>query len=192
MRIASVVMMAALLSTCAISGTFAKYTSASTGTDTARVAKWDIQLEGTQMTSANETFTFDLFNTTYDNGAVKSAGMDNVIAPGTTGSFVINIQNKSEVAATYAIDFTETKTDTKIPLQYSTDNTNWKTDIDDLDVGATTLAIGSDEVSVTIYWKWDFNGATGSGQTDETDTALGVDGTATVTVTATVTAEQVD
>jgi hypothetical protein len=194
MRIASVVMMAALLSTCAISGTFAKYTSASTGKDTARVAKWDIRLGQSEQHMTDE-FTFDLFNTTYDNGAVKSAGTDNVIAPGTTGSFVINIQNKSEVAAKYWIDFTETKTDMRIPLQYSTNNTKWETDINKLDIkqeDAVVLAIGSDEVSVTIYWKWDFNGAADSGQTDETDTELGVDGTDTVTVTAKVTAEQVD
>lgn len=46
MRIAAGVMTAALLSTCAISSTFAKYTSESTGTDSARVAKWDILFGG--------------------------------------------------------------------------------------------------------------------------------------------------
>ena len=188
MRIASVVMMAALLSTCAISGTFAKYTSASTGTATARVAKWDIRLGQSEQHMTDE-FTFDLFNTTYDNEAVKSATTDKVIAPGTTGSFEINIQNKSEVAAKYWIDFTEKKTDPNIPLQYSTDQMNWETDINKLDIkqeAAFELAIDTTANPVTIYWKWDFNG------NDTTDTELGTAGTATVTVTAKVTAEQVD
>ena len=40
MRIASVLLVAVLLTTCSISGTFAKYVSQATGTDTARVAYW--------------------------------------------------------------------------------------------------------------------------------------------------------
>ena len=189
MRIASVVMMAALLSTCAISGTFAKYTSASTGKDTARVAKWDIQLEGAQMTSENETFKFDLFeDTAYSN--VAAGGL---IAPGTEGSFEINIQNASEVVAQYSIEFTAPETDGDIPIIYSTDNSTdistWKSDITQLNIAAsddTKLAIGATAEPVTIYWKWVFDGA------DAADTALGEAGKATVTVTAKVTAEQVD
>ena len=40
MRAASGLLVAVLLTTCVISGTFAKYTSTSTGTDSARVARW--------------------------------------------------------------------------------------------------------------------------------------------------------
>ncbi len=52
------------------------------------------------------------------------------------------------------------------------------------------------EASLTVYWRWAFTGE-GSDtfkdtQTDETDTALGLDGTATPTVTATIVATQVD
>ena len=92
MRIAAGVMTAALLSTCAISSTFAKYTSESTGTDSARVAKWDILFgDGTTM---NETFEFDLFDTTYGDAtspSVKSSNDDKVIEPGTQGSFALVI-----------------------------------------------------------------------------------------------------
>ena len=47
MRIASVLMVAVLLSTCAISSTFAKYVSSDSATDTARIAKWGVEVTAT-------------------------------------------------------------------------------------------------------------------------------------------------
>ena len=44
MRLASVMLMLCLITTCAISGTFAKYTTSATATDTARVAKWGVKV----------------------------------------------------------------------------------------------------------------------------------------------------
>ena len=45
MRIASILMVVTLLSTCAISGTFAKYVTKASGEDKARVAKWGIVVD---------------------------------------------------------------------------------------------------------------------------------------------------
>lgn len=47
-----------LMTTCAISSTFAKYTTSASGTDSARVAKWGF-------TPTTITLT-DLFKNTYD------------------------------------------------------------------------------------------------------------------------------
>lgn len=186
MRIAAGVMTAALLSTCAISSTFAKYTSESTGTDSARVAKWDIQINSTSMKTATTMFDFDLFDTTYDSDSsdtVKSSEDDKVIAPGTQGSFALVIKNSSEVTATYAIDYTVTKS-ASIPVKFSVDNgANWTGDL--MDVTAVTLAMGSSE-TIIVQWKWEFSGD------DSTDTGLGEKGTDTLTVSAKVTATQVD
>lgn len=186
MRIAAGVMTAALLSTCAISGTFAKYTAAQTGTDSARVAKWDIQINSTSMKTATQTFAFDLFDTTYDSDSsytVKSSGTDNVIAPGTTGSFALVIENSSEVTATYAIDYTVMNS-ASIPVKFSVDNgTSWADGL--TDVTAVTLAMGSSE-TITVQWKWEFSGD------DSKDTGLGEKGTDMLTVSAKVTATQVD
>ena len=186
MRIAAGVMTAALLSTCAISSTFAKYTTAQTGTDSARVAKWDIRINSESMKTATTTFVFDLFNTTYDSDSsytVKSSGTDNVIAPGTTGSFALVINNRSEVTATYEIDYTVTNS-ASIPVEFSVDNgTSWTHDL--TDVTAVTLAMGSSE-TITVQWKWEFSGD------DSTDTGLGEKGTDTLTVSAKVTATQVN
>ena len=45
MRVASVLLVAVLLTTCAISGTFAKYTTQDSASDKARVAKWGVELQ---------------------------------------------------------------------------------------------------------------------------------------------------
>ncbi len=45
MRLASFLLVAVLISTSAISGTYAKYTTQDSGSDTARVAKWGVELQ---------------------------------------------------------------------------------------------------------------------------------------------------
>ena len=76
MRMAALMLLLCLASTCAISGTFAKYTSTATGSDNARVAKW-----GWDTT----TLAVDMFDTAYATD-VKSGDTTNVIAPGTTAT----------------------------------------------------------------------------------------------------------
>lgn len=73
MRLASALLVLVLLTTCAISGTFAKYTSSNTGTDSARVAYWG-------WTPAE--LSIDMFDGEYTN--VDSSNEDNVVAPGTS------------------------------------------------------------------------------------------------------------
>ena len=51
MRLASVLLVAVLLSTCAISGTFAKYVTTKEASDSARVAKF-----GVTITASGKTF----------------------------------------------------------------------------------------------------------------------------------------
>ena len=88
MRLASVLLVAVLLSTCAISGTFAKYTTAEDATDSARVAKWGVGI----------TTTGTLFAEQYKDAPIVAADdatitvqvsnyadptTNNVVAPGT-------------------------------------------------------------------------------------------------------------
>lgn len=202
MRLASALLVLTLLSTCAISGTFAKYTSSANGTSTATVAKWSFKVSGTEIavTGDAKTVDFKLFDTINDTGntADETDVVDNKIAPGTSGSFALKVQNTSEVTAEYTIVLAETN-ESNIPLQYSLTGTdNWVDSIAALNtqLAGKNLTSGAAETSHTIYWRWAFEG-TGAhaGQTDTTDTKLGIDaqGTApTVTITATVTATQVD
>ena len=159
-----------------LGGTFAKYTSSATGTDSARVAKWSFTVEDEDIVTTDE-FVIDLFNTTYD--YVKSAGTDNVVAPGTSGEFELNLTNGSEVDADYVIDYEVTNA-AGIPIQFSVDGNNWS---DTLAQATGTLTSNGEATAVTIQWKWVTD-------TDAADTELGAKGTDTITVKATVTATQ--
>ena len=188
MRVASALLVAVLLTTCAISGTFAKYVSTSNGSDSARVAKWDIKLEEAAMT---ETFTFDLFNTVKDsNGTdneadVKAGENETIIAPGTSGSFEINLKNDSEVNAKYAIAYTVTNAN-NIPVEYKIGEGEWTSNLASLN--ATDVAINMGQsAAVTVQWRWVYEN-----NADAADTTLGLAGTATITVAADVTVTQVD
>lgn len=195
MRIASVLLVAVLLSTCAISGTFAKYTTSDTKSSSARVAKWDIDFAANDDTT--KEFKFDLFNTIKDNDGtstetdVKEGTDEKIIAPGTSGSFTISLKNLSEVTAQYAIEYTVTNT-AGIPVLFSTDETTWKSTIDAVTAtDATKLQMNATAATnITIYWKWPFTAE--DPNTDEKDTNLGKADAATITVIAKVTVTQVD
>ena len=79
MRVAAMLLVLVMMTSCFVGGTFAKYTTSTTGTDSARVAYWGFKEEG--------TVTLDMFDGNYKNTAdettVNSATTDNVIAPGT-------------------------------------------------------------------------------------------------------------
>lgn len=83
MRLASALLILTLLTTCMISGTFAKYTTQATGEDTARVAKW-----GVTVSTHTDLFATSYTNTNDNSGTVtvKSEGADKLVAPGTTGT----------------------------------------------------------------------------------------------------------
>ena len=189
-RLVAALAVTMMFTMCFVGGTFAKYTSSATGTDSATVAKWDIKVGGTNI-ATNDTFTFDLFKTIKDsNGTADETDMSpvdgTIIAPGTRGSFDIVIKNDSQVNATYAIDYTVTNTN-NIPVKFSVDGTNWFDDINYLDVRSVAINMGA-TATVTVQWMWEFERIDG----DTQDTTLGSAASATLTVSAAVSAIQVD
>ena len=96
MRVASIMLVLVLMSSSVISGTFAKYVTEGTGTDTARVAKWGVTVtaNGASFASAyhdvenGNTIVTGEYNATTD--SVKNGGADSMdlVAPGTKGSMV--------------------------------------------------------------------------------------------------------
>ena len=98
LKIAAILMVAVLLTTCAISSTFAKYVTSvpATTTNTARVANW-----GITMTSETPA----LFKADYQKDSASMAtsanGTDLILAPGTandaTNAFKLSITGKPEV-----------------------------------------------------------------------------------------------
>ena len=204
MRAASFLLVLTLMTSCFVGSTFAKYTSTTTGTDSAKVAKWSFLVEGTQIAVKDTpaTVTFDLFNTIKDTNVNENETdvHTNLIAPGTQGSFTIDLQNLSEVNASYTIALTESN-DNAIPIQYSVNGTEWKDSVADLAMTALTdvpIKMNGATDQKTVYWRWVFDGNTNgahAGQTDVYDTALGIaaqSAAPTVTITATITATQVD
>lgn len=96
MRIASILLVCVLATTCGISGTFAKYVTEGTGSDSARVAKWGVTVTAESSMFSQEYLTDDnTFSGTYSVSAAED-----VVAPGTKGDMVaIVISGKPEVAA---------------------------------------------------------------------------------------------
>ncbi len=187
-RLVVVLALVMMFTMCFVGGTFAKYVSSATGTDSTTVAKWDIKVNTVNITTS-DVFNFDLFKTIKDsNGTDDETDMSpvdgTIIAPGTSGSFDIVIKNESQVNAKYAIDYTVTNTN-NIPVKFSVDGLTWKSDINELDVSDVAIAMGA-EATVTVYWQWAYEG------NDSVDTDLGSAATATLTVAASVTATQVD
>ena len=110
MRVASALLVAVLLTTCAISGTFAKYVTSDSGSDFARVAKWGVNIEadsfGMFKTDYETTDTSLGYTGTYSVSSAAS-DRDDLLAPGTSGSFAdIAITGTPEVAVKVAIDAT--------------------------------------------------------------------------------------
>lgn len=98
MRVASVLLIAVMMTTCAISGTFAKYVTADDATDTARVAKWGVTVVATGNAFA-EDYAMDDVNHYFTYSVESSVNDEKVVAPGTKGTFGgIDIKGTPEVA----------------------------------------------------------------------------------------------
>ena len=191
-RLVAVLAVTMMFTMCFVGGTFAKYTSSATGTDSATVAKWSFKVGETDI-ATTDTFTFDLFKTIKDSDGINNETEMNpvdgsIIAPGTQGSFDLVLTNASQVTAQYAIDYTVTNNN-DIPVKFSVDGgTTWTDDLADVTASdSTKLAANSGTTTIKVQWKWDFNGSD-----DSFDTALGIGGNAVLTVNAKVTATQVD
>ncbi len=133
MRLASALLVLTLLTAFAIGGTFAKYTTGASTSDTARVAHWGF--------TANDTITFNLFDATNETG-IKSSNGDTVIAPGTTGSAKITVVNDDEATAP------------EVAYEINVSTNGSPSDIDHkLDEALTwTLQIGTNEAQQYDTW----------------------------------------
>ena len=180
MRLGSVMLVLALLTTCAISGTFAKYTTESSGSDTARVAKWGI---GTSSISLD-----NLFSTTYQN--VQSSTSKDVIAPGTSGQASFKFMTDGtapEVAYKLTVTADDSTCDTSISgntnIQWKLDNGEWGTwstlltnikKLSGSSTGTNTYSAGTMPTDLsgehTVYWQWVYYT---TDTQDGTDTTMG-------------------
>lgn len=202
MRVASLILMCTIVSSCFVGSTFAKYTSSATGSSTATVAKWSIKLNGNELAVASPTITFNLFSTvldTKDENAETDVAPDK-IAPGTKGGFNFGkIKNESEVNATYEIKLAIQKT-SNVPITLTSTpaiSSPVEQTIDSVVYNVYTISgtvdMNSEIDGPNITWEWPYE-PTGT-RTDADDTQLGIDAQttpATLKVIATITVTQVD
>ena len=126
LRIASILLVVTLLSTCVISGTFAKYVTKAEGEDQARVAKWGIVVSVEGDTAFSKQYkTDDEAAKAAIEYSVVSQKDDNVVAPGTTqGSLKGSVKGTPEVATRYALTIKDW-TDIVLPKGTYTDYTEY-------------------------------------------------------------------
>lgn len=188
MRLSALLLVAVLLTTCVISGTFAKYVTTYSAKDVAQVAKWGVVVE---------TKLDDLFETAYDDatGTVQAADTYNILAPGTTDGQVeaFKISGTPEVAVNVNVDVDVTLTNWKLkddsvycPLVISVNGTKYQIDATNTTTAKleeaveeaikTALGHGNHNAktnlnkTVDIAWEWPFST---SDANDKNDTYLG-------------------
>ena len=221
MRAASALLVAVLLTTSVISGTFAKYVTEKTGFDTARVAKFGVEITAaTDMfySSYEDTFkTYEANEQTAEIRVQADSSNTDVVAPGTNGKlagFAVTGTPEVDVRVTYDATLELTNWvvdgDEYMPLVFKVNGKEYKICSETANIASLIAAVEeaiekSDAVyhtntdlsvvndDVTVEWAWPFS--TGDFN-DAKDTKLGNaavgDNAATVKLTVKTTIEQLD
>ena len=107
LRAAGLLFALVLITSCFVSGTFAKYVTTGDGYETARVAKFGVTMSVATDKAFKQTYDTDndSISTTITN-SVDSNGHENLVAPGTKGSnfVVLSISGTPEVAVNVKIE----------------------------------------------------------------------------------------
>ena len=199
MRIAAVLFILTMITTCVFATTFAKYTTDGKATDSARVAKWGVTIEA----SGEELFASEY-------GATVESSVD-VVAPGTSGSLAeFDITGTPEVSthvsfvSTVDIEGWTLNSGLYFPVVVKVGNT--AVDLSGCDEEAEVEKAIKDAIDAITYdynpgvaipdtnllisWEWAFKGD------DTNDTALGdlaaVDDAPTISLLVVCTVEQVN
>ena len=215
MRSAGLLLVLVLVTSCFVGSTFAKYTVGGTGSDTARVAKFGVNVTANGTMFAREYATDDRSAGTITKSVIST---DKVVAPGTKGNMAsMTLTGTPEVAVrvSYAVNKFELKgwttdgTTEYCPLVFTVGTASYKigdagiTSVSDLqdkvkaaitayskDYEANTDLSGVGTDSLKVSWAWAFEGD------DAKDTALGSraaeDKAATVELEITTTVTHID
>lgn len=185
LRLSAVLLVAVLLTTCVISGTWAKYTTSDSADDSANVAKWGVTVTVTGDEAFGEKYDDNISGT--GTKVVSAASGTNVLAPGTKGNLgSVTIAGTPEVMVTVVVGLDVTLTGWEAdgsyycPLKVSAGDTTlygldydsaaaFETAIEDL-VAYTLIAADADAntdgyqvaantnlaYTVALEWEWDF------------------------------------
>jgi len=203
---------AALLTMCLVGATYAKYTTTSSGSSTAKVAAWGFAAPATMDLSS-------MFSATYSNVASED-GTTAVIAPGTSGNVKFSfpydesVSKAPEVAYSFTVDVSVDDDSgflSNPDVKFALDNGSWTT-WDNVKTAILTLsgdasgtktykagelpaAFTAKDDQHTIYWQWSYENSTAASasQSDAADTSYGnADTLPEVTINLSVSATQID
>ncbi len=214
-RLAGLLLVLVLVTSCFVGGTFAKYVTGGTGTDTARVAKFGVTVTANGSTFAADYATDDTSVASTISKSVVSSDNSKLVAPGTSGNMTsVTLAGTPEVAVNVKYEATFTLNDEwkdagdnfYCPLEIKVGTTTYKgtayTSADEF-AAAVEAAIevysknytANNNLATTatapaVSWSWAFEGD------NVKDTYLGDQAAAghaaTVTLTVVTTVTQID
>lgn len=221
MRAAVLLLALVLITSCFVGGTFAKYVTSNSGSDTARVAKFGVNITATTGMFSKE-YARDDNSFTLATETVVSSDESNLVAPGTsqnmaefglTGTPEVAVRVSYELKKFELTKWTTNGTDEYCPLVFIVNGTEIKMDDTNTTVAklqdAVIAAVNSyskeyaaktdlsqmTNDNLEISWRWDFHT---SDANDVKDTALGnraaenVDNAGKIGMVLTATVTQID
>ena len=158
----------ALVASIGLSGvllTNSKYTTTVTGEGSTSIARWVFDVSGSDTYSSTDTIqTINLAQT-----CDQSTLLDKQIAPGTNGSFDVEIDaTGAEVGIDYKVEFTNIPEDFPTNLKFTVDNEEY-----DLTTGFTgniPANATNKVITKTVNWEWPYETLNG----DIADTTDGI------------------
>lgn len=216
-RIALVMLVLTMVTSCFVGGTFAKYVTSGQGTDSARVAKF-----GVAITANGEAFatSYAAADTTATSIATTVEATEKVVAPGTKGNMAsmvlsgkpevavkVSYEGAFDISSNWTVDgvfycpLVITVGETEINGANFSKETDFETAVNgafknywkEYEPGTDLSEEAVKNNSLGVSWEWPFSI---SDENDKKDTWLGnqaaADNAATVTLTVKTTVEQID
>lgn len=158
MRMASGLLVVTMLSTCMISGTFARYTTSDSASDTARVAKWGV----TAVVSGDlfgadyvDVAGGDKISATYTGSvdSAKPAGPEKIVAPGTNSDEGVTIKISGTPEVANRVEFESTSDNKDIYLKANESGKQYG-------IMVAVTGITDDNFVADTYYKFDGNSYT--------------------------------
>ena len=191
-KLAALLLVLTLATTCFVSGTFAKYVSEGEGEDAARVAKWGVKVEITG-DGFKTTYGKDEVNANVDGPTVVSSTTEKVVAPG--GEFYCPLVFTIGDTKINGLDYSSTTAGGEGSFESAIKTAIQNATTKEYEAGTDLSAAGE---GITYSWTWPFQNATdtATNQDDELDTLLGDNAAngqpATISITVTTTVTQID
>ena len=192
MRVAGLLLALVLVTSCFVGGTFAKYATSGTGTDSARVAKFGVEITANGTMFAKKYKTDDPNVVAAIAESVVSSDDKNLVAPGTKGDMVsMTMTGTPEVAVNVKCEATEVKLENwtredntfYCPLKFTIKGVEGTAHISGLDYNsaatlqdaikneiarysvnypANTTLSEKNTAALGVSWEWAFANATGT------------------------------